>query len=431
MGALLVYLNANIVNVGEMGTALPVLAGYVGLSLLVFALLWQQRRLIVRMHLFLFFLLIAWIALRTILDLGDLEYLKRLTIATTGGMMLFYLVGSFLAVSYETLIKKARKNTFVKLVVLLFLCLLLWMAYIFSQRLHPRLFYLTGVDGSYQRSGNFLSISFIVTSFTYLLYSCRQIEAKARSLSAFFWLVIYTLSTFVALVGSQLFGSNSASGVILGVYLITLVMSLLVASKGLWFGYIRGEVALPWSKKLLRRLVLLALVGLMLFITLVALAVQFTSFDINSTRMLGFGSGTNISLLSRVEILRDTGANQMGYAPFLGNMNVAYITTGNAGHTLHSFLPHVMANLGLVGVSIVIALFMAVFVQLYRDVTLNGHNRHKVNYQECMFSLYSIFILLYILFFANISTGLSWAVLWFTFGFISKPIGFKKYEKYS
>jgi len=41
--AILFYLNANIVNVGEAGIALPVLASYVALSALIFYILFLQK----------------------------------------------------------------------------------------------------------------------------------------------------------------------------------------------------------------------------------------------------------------------------------------------------------------------------------------------------------------------------------------------------
>lgn len=421
----LAYLNANIVNVGEMGTALPLLAVYVGFSAVIFFVLWLQRRLYIRFSLFFFLLLITWVATRVIIDLGDLEYLKQITVATTGGMLLFYLLGAFWGISYQNVLVSSEKRFFLKFSVCFFLCLMIWMLYIFSERLHPQLFYLLGVDGSYQRSGNFLSISFIVVSFIYLTLVVQRIGSKVSGLGGFFWLFIYTSSTVMALVGSQLFGSNSATAVILGVYLITLVVSLILPRKGIWLSYLEQKLALPWSKRLVKHLSFMALVGLALFAGLLVLVIGVTDFDVTSLRLLGFGSGTNTSLLSRIEILLETGANQLGYAPFLGNMNVAYLTTGNAGLTLHSFFPYVMANLGLVGLLIVLALFVSVLLQLYHE-TKQAKYTGLYAYQLNMVALYSIFLFLYVLFFANLSTGIEWPVLWFALGFVSKPFGFSE-----
>ncbi|WP_162300285.1 hypothetical protein, partial [Salinivibrio sp. HTSP] len=279
-------------------------------------------------------------------------------------------------------------------------------------------------DGSYQRSGNFLSISFVFSSFYYLSFVLKDVRKTRWFIVHPLWLAIYTASTFISLVSAQLFGSNSATAVISGVYLITLVMTLIIPRKSIRVSYMYNKLSLPWSKRLFKNLSLMALVGLAFFFGLLIVIIALADFDITSIRLLGFGSGTNTSLQSRIDILMESGANQLGYAPFLGNMNVAYLTTGNAGETLHSFLPYVMANLGLVGVTIVITLFASVFYQIYRDSKWVGAcvpNR----YGSQMVAIYSAFILLYILIFANLATGVSWAVLWFTLGFISKPFGFR------
>ena len=176
------------------------------------------------------------------------------------------------------------------------------------------------------------------------------------------WLSVYSISTLVALTGSQLFGSNSATAVILGVYLVTLVMASLVVREGILVAYFRNQLALPWSKNLLSRLVLLISVTSLSVVILFAFVIIMTGIDIGSTRMLGFGAGSNTSISSRFEILMEVGLTHVGYAPVFGDFNVAYLTTGNAGHTLHSFFPFIMANLGVVGLLITFILFAVVFL---------------------------------------------------------------------
>nr|QLL91153.1 O-antigen polymerase [Plesiomonas shigelloides] len=421
---LLVYLNANIVNVGKMGVALHLLIAFVGFSILLFVMFWTKKKLYFHIHFFLFLLLMCWVAFRVALDLSDLYYLKQLTVATTGGILLFYVIGALLGLTMHELVNLRNDINSEKYIILLFCFLSIWMLYNFSQRLDNSLFYLRDVDGSYQRPGNFLSISFIVISFAYLNLVLKYIAKGATILASFFWFFVYNLSTLMVLVGSQLFGSNSATGVILGVYLITLVMSLTTPKKTLWLSYIKHELALPWSKRLVKNLSLMALMGLAILVGILVLIIDITGFDITSLQLLGLGSGTNTSLLSRIDILLETGAEQLSYAPLLGDINVAYLTTGNSGLTLHNFFPYVMANLGLVGLIIVLALFTSVLLQLYRktkQVKCVGFYGYQLN----MVVLYSIFVFLYILFFANLSTDVSWPVLWFTLGFISKPFGFK------
>ncbi len=422
---LLIYLNANIVNVGEMGVALHLLIEFVGLTSLLFAMLLVKKKLYFHIHFFFFLLLMCWIAFRIVFDLNDLEYLKQLTVATTGGALLFYIIGASLGLTRHSLASLRSDIKIEKYTILIFCFLSIWMLYNFSQRLHDSLFYLKDINGSYQRSGNFLSISFIVVSFAYFNLVLKYISQSATILARFFWLSVYTLSTLMALAGSQLFGSNSATAVILGAYLITLVMSLVTAKKTVWLSYLKHKLVLPWSKRLVKNLSLMALIGLAIFVGALVLIIGLTGFDITSLRLLGFGSGSNTSLLSRVDILLETGANQLNYAPLIGNINVAYITTGNAGRTLHSFFPYVMANLGLVGLLIVLVLFTNVLLQLYCEAKQAKYTG-LYGYQLNMVALYSIFLFLYILFFANLSTAIEWPVLWFTLGFISKPFIFSE-----
>ncbi|HGF7535548.1 TPA: hypothetical protein AB5A41_003503 [Vibrio cholerae] len=427
---LLIYLNANIIVVGGVGVALYLLVGFLSLTTLLFANFFANKNLYFNIHFFFFLLLVCWVSFRIIIDISDLEFLKQLTVATTGGIVLFYIVGSSLGLTKHSVISLRNDIIIEKSTILIYFFLSIWMLYNFSHRLHDSLFYLKDVDGGYQRPGNLLSISFIIISFAYLNLVLKHIAQVTTILARFLWFSVYTLSTLMALVGAQLFGSNSATAVILGVYLITLVMSLVTPKKTVWLSYLKHKLALPWSKRLMKNLSLMALIGLAILLGVLVLIISMTGFDITSLRLLGFGSGfgsvssSYSSLLSRVDILLETGANQLSYAPFFGNMNVAYLTTGNTGQTIHSFFPYVMANLGLVGLMIVLALFTSVLLQLYRE-TKQVMYTGLYSYQLNMNALYSIFVLLYILFFANLATGVEWPVLWFTLGFISKPFGFK------
>ena len=421
---LLVYLKANIVSIGSGGVALPVLALFVGTSGVLFLALWMKNQLYVRPHLFLFLALMAWIAFRVVYDLGDLGHLKALTIATTGGMLLFYLLGAALRVGYQQLVQDERVRWPITLALSLVVFLLVWILIDFSGRLHARWFLLTGIDGGYQRPGNFLSILFLMFSFLFILNALSRQGLSFRLKSEFIWVTVYISVTIAMLGTAQLMGSNSATAVVAGVALITLALAVFAPRRKAFLSYLEGRLALPLSKHLLRSLVLTTLFGLATLVVLVATLITVTGFELERLRVLGFGAGRVISLASRLEILFEHGVAQLSYAPVLGNMNVAYLTTGGAGRTLHSFFPFVMANLGLVGLAIVLLLFLVVFLQLYRESKarpLGGLYAYRLN----MVAIHSFLLLLYLLVFANLSTGVSWIVLWFALGFVSQPIVFK------
>jgi len=420
---LLLYLNLNIVSVGEAGVALPILAAYVAISGIVFLCMFLQNRLSFRSHFFWFLLLVAWISLRVIIDLGDLDHLKALTIATTGGILLFYLVGAALGVGYQNIACKSKKSWLSQAILCLFTFLTFELIFSLVGRLRADLFLIADLQGAYQRPGNFLSISFITVSYFFFLHALKIRRTLLSRLEVSLWFLIYTASTLITVVSAQLFGSNSATAVILGVYLITLMMSLTVVGDGVWLSYLKHGLSLPWSKRLLQRLLIMGSIACFILMLSIGLVVVATDFNITNIRFFGFGSGVNASINSRMEILIRTGVAQVSYAPLFGNMNVHYLT-GNSEADLHNFFPYVLANLGIVGLSLSLILFRSVFTQLLQESKRKLGDQQS-SFQSNMLALFSFFILLYLLLFANLSVGVSWPVLWFTLGFASSPFGFK------
>lgn len=420
---LLVYLKYNIVSIGSGGVALPLLALFVGASVVLLLALWVEDRLYVRPHLFLFLGLMAWIAFRVIYDLNDLDRLRALTIATTGGMLLFYLMGAALRMGYQQLVQDERVRWPVTLALSLVVFLLISILLDFSGRLHPRYFLLTGIDGGYQRPGNFLSIVFLVFSFLFILGILKTQSLSLGCKYQIFWGTVYVGAAITMLGASQLMGSNSATAVIAGVTCITLAVS--TPKKEAFSLYIKNRLALPLSKRFLRSVVLSALGGVAAVILSIALLISITGFELERLRVFGFGTGRISSIASRLNIMMEHGAAQLNYAPLVGNMNVAYLTTGDAGSTLHSFFPYVMANLGLFGLGLVLFLFLTVFLQLYRESKAQPSGGGFA-YRSNMIAIYSFLILFYLLVFANLTTGVSWVVLWFALGLISQPVRFKE-----
>ena len=425
--SILIYLNANIIKVGSIGgVGLSILGAFFLLSIAIIANLWISNKLYIRFHFLIFLIFVIWVSIRSSIDLGSLYHFKQITISTTGGILLFYLLGAFVGVTYHNLLKIRSNLQLLELILFIFLFLMSWMLYNFSSRLDSKLFYLVGVEVSYQREGDFLSISYIIISYVYIESIIKRVGMTVDFMPSLFYLLLYTTITFMTLVASQLFGSNAATAVVLGVYLITLVISLIVAKRSIWENYLRYQLSLPWSKRFTRQLVLMSALGLLSVAVSLAVIITITGFDTSSLRLLGFGSGTNTSLLSRIDILIETGVVQLAYAPFFGDFNVAFLTTGNAGRTLHSFFPFVMANLGLLGLFIVMILFTNVLIQIYGEIK-NGVVRDLSSYSLNINALYSFFLFLYIVFFANLATGVSWPVLWFTLGLVSKPVTFKSF----
>lgn len=425
LSSFMIYLNFNIVNVGGLGVGLPILALSAISSCLLFTCLMLRKKVGIHVHFFLFSLLIAWISIRVLIDIGDMEYLKQITVATTGGILLFYLIGGFIGIGFDGILGKAKRSGIIKPILILFFFLLVQTLYEFSFRIRDDIWYLKDVNGNYQRSGNFLSISFILISFLYFSLELKKTEILHRKIDVVFWLAFYSLLALMAVVCAQLFGSNSSTMVVSGVYIITVVACLVATNKSILRSYLLGTLSLPWSAKFIK----ISLKIVFLFVIFMAFFVScflfISDFNFDLIRLTGFGSGSNASLMSRLSILLNSGLDQLNYSPIWGNINVAYIVTGNAGRNLHSFFPYVLANLGVVGLLLVLTLFLSVFYQLYL-ATKRSHVLSLITYQKSLIAIYSSLIFAFLIIFANISVDVSWIVLWFTLGFISKPFGFKK-----
>jgi len=419
--SLLSYLFSNILSVGESGTGLPILILYILLFSLASLVSFPGYKLTFRLHFLVFLMYLLWVSLRVILDMADTEYLKAITFGTTGGILFFYIIGVSLSTVFFRIMKIKDVLFEPRIIFLFFLFLAVFLFYSYSEKLLDTLiFYIADVDGGYQRPGNFMSISFIIVSFMFFYYSLGIYKKTTSYKGFYFWFIIYSISTFLLLSTTQMIGSNSATVVVSGVFLITVVMSLVSINNVIINKYRSGMINLSNSKKVIKSLAFFSFLSLLLFSVVLLTIVSVTDFDIETLRLFGYGSG-NTSISSRLDILLVNGLDQIGYSPFFGNINVALITTGNAGTTLHSFLPYVMANLGLVGLIMVCILYYMIFKQLWREV-----NKTKNNHQMAMINLFSLLILVFIFLFANISTGISWAVLNFSVGFFSKPIYFKK-----
>lgn len=409
------YFTLNITNVGEMGTALPLLDGFVALAGAVFFLQLMKNQISLRQHFVVFLLFVLWVVLRVIVDLGDMEHLKQLTLATTGGILLFFLLGTFARNALDTLININLKLTSSKLILLTFLLVSTLIFLSFKGRLLDRddIFYITDVEGGYQRPGNFLIILFVMTSFAFISITSHPRTRKIISL--FVWLGIYSISLALALISSQMIGSNAATANLLALYLMTCVLALLSFNKSIRHVFYNKKLRLPLSKRTCKKLIKYAITTLVAVIFLSIIAIQATGFDLSKTRAFGFGTGSNSSVTSRFDILLETGATQMGYAPFLGNVNVAELTTGNAGRTLHNFIPNLLAELGLVGLLIVLTLLFLVGRHLVRNI--KKASKEGKDLGQAIISLWLLFVLLFLFLYANLSVGKSWPVMWFYLGF--------------
>lgn len=417
------YLTLNIANVGEGGGGLPLLASFLILATAVLFLQITQNLILLRLHFFIFLMLLQWILIRGLLDLQSLEYLKQITIATTGGILLFFLIGTLSRRAIDSLINLSNSTISAKILLIYFCLISIFIFQEYSSRLvRTDIFYIDDVDGSYQRPGNFFIMLFIIISFIYLKMISHAVVKKRFTFV--FWFFIYSFGLVIALISSQMIGSNAATANLVAIYLITSVISFLSFNKKIRKAFLDNHLSLPFSKKIIKKIFQYAFLSLIGLSLVISLFIQFSDFDLSTTRAFGFGDGANSSLNSRMDILKHTGAAQMGYSPIFGNLNVAYLTTGNASKFLHNFIPNIIAELGLIGLLIVITLFFLVFKILIVNFRVALFDEQ--NFQHGILNLWVCFILLYFLLYANIAVGKEWPVIWFFIGFSVSVFAIKK-----
>lgn len=414
------YLFFNIANIGEDGVGLPILVGYTVLSSAIILFKYFRTGISIKLHLVFFLLLIFWICIRFIVDYGNAIALKQFTIATTGGMLLFFILGLFLR---ETL-NMQRIDFRFKFIILgvAYLALTIWILDHFSSRMLTDLFLIDDTEGSYQRPGNFMSMSFIVLSYIYFRSNISYRPNNTNWLYLSTSTGIYLSCAGLLLLGAQLMGSNSATAIVAVFTLLSISICFLLLSKRILKEYkIKGgrifrlkNVIFIFSMSFVR--IMITIAAIFLCIT------WYLDLDITQTRIFGFGEFESSSLSSRGQILSQWGLKQILYAPFLGNVNVAYLVTGDAGTTLHNFFPDILASLGIVGLITVLTIFFLIMRSFYKSAT-RVFNAISVNgFIQNTASFYSFAAMLFLLIFANISVGFSWPVIWFAVGFYATSL---------
>lgn len=416
---LTLYLLKNIANVGSSGVALPLLGLFVLTSAIVIAIYYylKKKRVKISYIHIMFSCFLLWVTIRATLDFNTNYELKQLTVGTTGGILLFYLIG-VLCGFYLSVYRKSQKNFLLLNVYLVFFLLYsIWLYKYFAGRLLSRedILYVEGVSGGYQRSGNFLTICYILVSSFFLVLSLSF--NKIKKANQVLWSLIYIAGTFLLLICSQMIGSNSATANILAIFLITMTVVFIASNKKNLSSYINNNLSLPVSKKSFKSIVKYSITSIIILVFSLIYLIDYLNFDISRLRVTGFGAGNNTSLTSRFEILTDTGFEQLTYAPMFGNLNVAYLTTGRAGKTLHNLFPNIIAELGLIGLIIFISLLYYSFKKLYKEAKVRTGTR--LGFNQAIISTWAMFILIYLVIYANLSVGFSWIVIWFLLGFFS------------
>ena len=426
ISSLLIYLFTNIKLIGEGSPALSVLVFSVLLGgLIVLEILLNQNVYIKKSFLVLILFFIYFIVNITLNRPNDL---KALLLATSGGIILFYILGSLVSINLLYIKEKILNsnqflnifNFFYTVLTIIFLVLFLDTFITLMANVRTDLFLLADLDGMYQRPGAFLVISFFIYSFMTAFFLFVNKYAKKSKFMVLITLIIfglYCLLTIVGMLLSQLIGSNNTLVNLGGLLFATTIFYIFInftKAENL-LSQIKLNVKKIFFSKLSSKLFGSIFISLFIVFVLLVGLINFFDIDLDQFRIFDFGSGDVSSVSSRLALWNNF-LIHFDYNPIFGNMAVDALTTGE-GTYVHSFIATLLTHLGIVGF---IFFFIYLFVAIKEK--LKSSNNLYVNN---LFALYSLIVFAGIFAIASFGTFITWIPLWFLLGLIFPPIVFK------
>jgi hypothetical protein len=428
-----IFLKVNILEIGGQGDFLFLLITFTALGGLLF--LWRvstSKSTIIRPSFLILLLFLFYFSLRIILDIGSLDALKAYIVATTGGVLLFYILGALVAIVFGRNIKYVLNSIrYHKIFVYLFiiymiicLTLLLELLFEFAARLRIDILLIEDVDGAYQRAGNFLVISYIISIYLYAHFSALKKVSKevvGRFVSVIVF-VLFLIYTFVSILIAQMIGSNSAAVVVAGLGILVIAMSVVLnfKSSNNYLSVKKIGIMQFFFGKLFLRLSVSIFVALVIMVGVIIFGVNFLGIDLSVTRIGGFGTDELSSVSSRLKLL-DNFMVQFSYSPLLGNMSVDCLTTG-CGSYVHSLPAMLLTHTGVLGF---ILFFLFVLVALKERFINQKRQTDKLFLLTNIVNTYFFVMILFVLLISSVATAITWSTLWFSMGLFLSGIEFK------
>jgi hypothetical protein len=425
LSSLLVYLFANIKLIGEGSSALATLgfSVMIGGFLIILEIILKQKIYIKKSFLFLILFFLYFIVAITLNRPDDL---KGFLVATSGGIVLFYILGSIVSINFIYIKDKALNsnkflnifNFFYMVFSILFALLFLNTFITLMEIVRTDLFLIVDLDGMYQRPASFLTISFFIYSFMtafFIFVNKYATKSKFIVLITFALFGVYCLLAFGGMLLSQMIGSNNALVNIGGLLFATTIFYIFTNFTKLEkeLSQIRLTIVKIFLSRISFKLFGPIFVALFLVILLLVGLINILDVNLDRFRIFGFGSGEVSSISSRLA-LWDNFLVHFYYSPVFGNMAVDSLTTGE-GSYVHSFVATLLTHLGMVG-------FLLFFIYLFTAIKEILNNQYENN----LLILYSLIVFVGIFTIASLGTSIVWIPFWFFLGLIFPPIVFKK-----
>lgn len=366
---------------------------------------------------------IVYFLIKLSVDAVDPDDIVSYTLSTSGGVIFSYLLGVIGAICMQGILELSPKHLLTRLFVNLglfsFVCLfvvLLGVGYQDTASNLQSAHLLVSDTSGYQRSGNFLSMLFLLESLAvvgmvFINKRHGRLESRILTLSA---IVAYVVTVPLIMYEGQLLGSNSV---------VLFVIATCVPSVAFVFFGLRGRDEEGKRMTLFK----VAVIGIAAICALTLLAwgaVSYFDIDVTNLRLFNFGEGgaAPTSVSTRLAILQSDYLRQLNYSPIFGNMAVDTLTTGTGSYA-HSLPLSLLTHLGITGFSLFVLFLWLRIRELRRGdswcgVTVGSMARQK-NLQ-----LFILLILLAVILVASLTTFFVWMPLWFALGLLVPPVAF-------
>ncbi len=416
------YLFNNIKIMGGGSVSLEILAlvllmGMISLLLQVF----NSKSVFLRKSFFLCLLFSFHYIFRIIFDIQDISILKANTVATTGGVFLFYLLGVILIqpIYKATKLSIDDRNLF-KVLLIIFICYLTIHSiivvdtyqYLISD-VREDLFLLVEAE-SYQRPGTFLAIDTILFSIIVLNVLLLSYQNKQYLLLTNIASLIFYANSLMVILLSQLIGSNITLVLIVGIVFLFFILQILLffPKAKIFLNSEPINLKSIFIGKFAKKLLTCIFISLFCLVTIFLIVINIFNIDLDQYRIFGFGSSNLSSISSRIELWKNF-LVQFGVSPILGNMNVDCLTTGK-GTYVHSFIGSLLTHLGLIGFSLFVLYIIFATYELFRTTEVNiVINGLRIYFILLFFGLFLI---------ASMGVFITWIPIWFLIGLIFNPI---------
>lgn len=324
--------------------------------------------------------------IRLVADTGDYSVFKELTVGTTGGTLISYILGaaSLTAVGCvgRSSVRRDRFIEYAWFYVYMAIAIAFTAIALSSniEGVQSDLFMIKDSSGGYQRPGNLLSMKHLIESFLVVSFFLRRINIRSAGyLGSGLIVLCFSLDSVLSIVLSQLIGSNSGMLMVGIAFVVTMSFLFFLfldrKKKRLLHPYRTGKVAsvYDWVPGVIKSfLAIVVAVALASYVIVVV-----TDFDLTVFRAFSFletGESAPSSVSSRFDLIRRFYMEQLAYSPIMGNMAVDRLTTGT-GTYAHSLPLSLASHVGFVG-----AILFAAYLL---SVTRESRNIRWASYGRC------------------------------------------------